>query len=181
MQASPLQMTEPQPQDELPTRWEIELEFVQSLANTQYLTYLAQLGYFKDESFLNYLNYLNYWKQPSFAKFLVYPDCLHILTLLQSEQFRNEILNPNFTNVLYNDMTEYWKEPLFKDEKEREREKELEKEKKMKLTEAHFSPSSAQNTANPSASPESKASAPPSTLPPGPNNTAASVSQPPEA
>lgn len=118
--------------EELPTRWEIELEFVQSLANTQYLTYLAQSGYFKDESFLNYLNYLNYWKKPDFAKFLVYPDCLHILTLLQNENFRNEILNPNFTNLLYNDMMEYWKEPLYKDEKEREHEKDLGKEKKLK-------------------------------------------------
>lgn len=118
--------------EELPSRWEIELEFVQSLANTQYLTYLAQSGYFKDESFLNYLNYLNYWKKPDFAKFLVYPDCLHILTLLQNENFRNEILNPNFTNLLYNDMMEYWKEPLYKDEKEREHEKDLEEEKKSK-------------------------------------------------
>ncbi|ODQ46442.1 hypothetical protein PICMEDRAFT_16333 [Pichia membranifaciens NRRL Y-2026] len=157
-----------QSDEDLPTRWEIELEFVQSLANTQYLTYLAQLGYFKDESFLNYLNYLNYWKQPSFAKFLVYPDCLHILTLLQNEQFRNEILNPNFTNVLYNDMAEYWKEPLFRDEKERERERE-EKERRSKLpTASPSSPSSPSlvNTAIPSASPDSKSSVPPPAITP---------------
>lgn len=153
-------------EEDLPTRWEIELEFVQSLANTQYLTYLAQLGYFKDESFLNYLNYLNYWKQPSFAKFLVYPDCLHILTLLQNEQFRNEILNPNFTNLLYNDMAEYWKEPLFKDEKERERERVLEKEKRSKLPTGSPSSSSLVNTANPSASPEAKPFVPPPAITP---------------
>lgn len=102
--------------EELPTRWEIELEFVQSLANTQYVVYLAQQGYFNDKSFLNYLNYLNYWKDPKFSKFLVYPNCLHILTLLQNDQFRLELFNQNFTNVLYNDMVESWKEPLFKDE-----------------------------------------------------------------
>lgn len=102
--------------EDLPTRWEIELEFVQSLANTQYLAYLAQQGYFQDEQFLNYLNYLNYWKDPKFSKFLVYPNCLHILTLLQNDQFKMNLLNQNFTNVLYNDMVELWKEPMIKDD-----------------------------------------------------------------
>lgn len=111
-------MAEIQPQD-LPTRWEIELEFVQSLANTQYLVYLAQQGYFKDSKFLNYLNYLNYWKDPKYSVFLVYPDCLHILTLLQNEQFRNDLLNQNLTNLLYTDMVDYWKETLYKIEKEK--------------------------------------------------------------
>ncbi|TID30861.1 hypothetical protein CANINC_000550 [Pichia inconspicua] len=107
------------PLEDIPTRWEIELEFVQSLANTQYLVYLAQQGYFKDPTFLNYLNYLNYWKDPKYSVFLVYPDCLHILTLLQSEQFRNELLNQNLTNMLYSDMVDYWKESLFKIENEK--------------------------------------------------------------
>ncbi|KAG0682097.1 suppressor of hpr1 [Pichia californica] len=136
--------------EDLPTRWEIELEFVQSLANTQYLTYLAQLGYLKDETFLNYLNYLNYWKDPKFSKFLVYPNCLHILSLLQFESFRNQILNSNFTNLLFNDMLEYWKEPLYINEKDNERECEVERdgekvqenEKKLKSTSISTSTSS---------------------------------------
>lgn len=41
----------------LPTRWEIELEFVQSLSNIPYVNYLAQNNYFNDENFINYLNY----------------------------------------------------------------------------------------------------------------------------
>lgn len=110
-----------QPQDELPTRWEIELEFVQSLANTQYLSYLAQQGYFKDECFVNYLRYLTYWKDPKYSKFIVYPNCLHILSMLQNERFRMDVQNQNFTNLLYNDMVEYWREPLFKAEKESEK------------------------------------------------------------
>lgn len=114
-------MTEIPPVDELPSRWEIELEFVQSLANTQYLMYLSQQGCFKDETFLNYLNYLNYWKDPQYSKFLVYPDCLHILTLLQNENFRIQLLNQNFTSILYNDMVDYWREPLIKDEKEKDK------------------------------------------------------------
>jgi mediator of RNA polymerase II transcription subunit 31 len=92
----------------LPTRWEIELEFVQSLCNIQYLNYLAQQGYLNDESFINYLEYLNYWKQPKYAKFLVYPNCLHILTLLQHERFRMDIVNPDFRNNLMNDMVKRW-------------------------------------------------------------------------
>lgn len=117
------------PQDELPLRWEIELEFVQSLANTQYLSYLAQQGYFKDETFINYLRYLTYWKDPKYSKFLVYPNCLHILSMLQNERFRIDVQNQNFTNLLYTDMVEYWREPLFKAEKEMELEKKKETEK----------------------------------------------------
>lgn len=110
-----------QPSNELPTRWEIELEFVQSLANIQYLNYLGQSGFFKDEKFLNYLNYLNYWKDPNYSKFLVYPNCLHILTLLQNSQFRDSINDQNFINLLFNDMVELWKEPLLIEDKEREK------------------------------------------------------------
>lgn len=92
----------------LPTRWEIELEFVQSLCNIQYLNYLAQQGHLQDPNFINYLSYLNYWKKPEYAKYLVYPNCLHILTLLQSENFRKEIVNPEFRNNLMNDMVKNW-------------------------------------------------------------------------
>ena len=93
---------------ELPTRWEIELEFVQSLANIQYLNFLAQNNYLADERFLNYLKYLNYWYEPENAKFLVYPNCLHILRLLQNEDFRNSIKNVELTNTLMNDMVNRW-------------------------------------------------------------------------
>lgn len=98
-------------EEELPTRWEIELEFVQSLGNIQYLNYLAQNDYLTNECFLNYLNYLNYWKEPKYSKYLVYPNCLHILTLLQSEEFRRSIVNPDFMNSLMNDMVKRWQSP----------------------------------------------------------------------
>lgn len=98
-------------EESLPTRWEIELEFVQSLANIQYLNYLAQNNYLSDERFLNYLRYLEYWKNPNYAKYLVYPNCLHILTLLQSEEFRKSIINPDFMNTLMNDMVKRWQDP----------------------------------------------------------------------
>ncbi|CAG8724721.1 9934_t:CDS:2 [Cetraspora pellucida] len=37
-------------------RFQIELEFVQCLANPWYLNNLAQRGFFQDPAFLNYLN-----------------------------------------------------------------------------------------------------------------------------
>jgi mediator of RNA polymerase II transcription subunit 31 len=43
-------------------RFQVELEFVQCLANPNYLNFLAQRGYFKDQTFVNYLKYLLYWK-----------------------------------------------------------------------------------------------------------------------
>lgn len=92
----------------LPTRWEIELEFVQSLSNIPYVNYLAQNNYFNDENFINYLNYLQYWTQPEYSKFLVYPNCLHILKLLQDENFRKNIINQDFMNSLMNDMVKRW-------------------------------------------------------------------------
>ena len=94
--------------DDLPTRWEVELEFVQSLANIQYVNFLAQNGYFSDASFIAYLEYLNYWQDAKYARYLVYPNCLHILTLLQKEAFRKDIVNPDFMNTLMNDMVQKW-------------------------------------------------------------------------
>ncbi|EMG45932.1 SOH1 Mediator of RNA polymerase II transcription subunit 31 [Candida maltosa Xu316] len=92
----------------LPTRWEIELEFVQSLSNIPYVNYLAQNNYLNDENFINYLKYLQYWTDPKYAKFLVYPNCLHVLKLLQDENFRKNIINQEFMNGLMNDMVKRW-------------------------------------------------------------------------
>lgn len=96
--------------ESLPTRWEIELEFVQSLANIQYLNHLAQNNYLSNPEFLNYIEYLNYWKEPEYSKYLVYPNCLHILTLLQNEEFRKNILVPDFMNTVMNDMVKRWQD-----------------------------------------------------------------------
>ncbi|XP_055608862.1 mediator of RNA polymerase II transcription subunit 31 isoform X2 [Uranotaenia lowii] len=74
-------------------RFQVELEFVQCLANPNYLHFLAQRGFFKDNAFINYLKYLLYWKDPEYAKYLKYPMCLYFLDLLQYEHFRREIVN----------------------------------------------------------------------------------------
>lgn len=74
-------------------RFQVELEFVQCLANPNYLHFLAQRGYFKDPAFINYLKYLLYWKEPEYAKYLKYPMCLYFLDLLQYNDFRREVVN----------------------------------------------------------------------------------------
>lgn len=81
------------------------------MANLQYLNFLAQNKYLEDEQFLQYLKYLEYWRKPEYAKYLVYPNCLHILTLLQSESFRQQILRADVAGVIMNDMVNRWKEP----------------------------------------------------------------------
>merc|ERR1712029_570493 len=75
-------------EDELKLRFQVEMEFVQSLGNPNYLHFLAQRGYLKDPCFVNYLKYLQYWQEPQYVKFLKYPVCLHFLQLLQHEAFR---------------------------------------------------------------------------------------------
>ncbi|XP_026475033.1 mediator of RNA polymerase II transcription subunit 31-A isoform X1 [Ctenocephalides felis] len=74
-------------------RFQVELEFIQCLANPNYIHFLAQRGYFKEPTFVNYLKYLLYWKEPEYARYLKYPMCLYFLDLLQYEHFRREVAN----------------------------------------------------------------------------------------
>ncbi|KAH8926277.1 SOH1-domain-containing protein [Atractiella rhizophila] len=63
-------------------RFETELEFVQCLANPNYLESLALKGYFDNPSFLSYLDYLLYWTTPDFSQYIQYPLCLPLLRLI---------------------------------------------------------------------------------------------------
>ncbi|KAG6552780.1 hypothetical protein Mapa_005728 [Marchantia paleacea] len=69
-------------------RFEWELEFVQCLANPSYIHFLAQSGYFDDESFVGYLKYLQYWQRTEYVRFIVYPHTFFFLELLQNAGFR---------------------------------------------------------------------------------------------
>ncbi|XP_077301001.1 mediator complex subunit 31 [Arctopsyche grandis] len=80
-------------EDQNRLRFQVELEFVQCLANPNYIHFLAQRGYFKEQKFINYLKHLLYWKQPEYARYLKYPMCLYFLDLLQFEHFRREAVN----------------------------------------------------------------------------------------
>lgn len=92
------------------TRFQIELEFVQCLANPHYLNFLAQRGYFKDKSFVNYLKYLLYWKQPEYIQFIKYPYCLHFLDLLQYESFRKELVDPALARFIDDQEILFWQQ-----------------------------------------------------------------------
>ena len=51
-------------------RFELELEFVQALANPFYLHTLAQQNILEQPEFVNFLKYLLYWKEKDYAQFI---------------------------------------------------------------------------------------------------------------
>lgn len=59
-------------------RFELELEFVQALANPFYLHSLAQQNFFEQPAFINYLEYLLYWKEKEYARFIQYVSHIHL-------------------------------------------------------------------------------------------------------
>lgn len=69
--------TEPLPDQNLDTpraankaRFELELEFVQSLANPFYLHQLAQQNILDSPPFVKFLSYLQYWREREYARFI---------------------------------------------------------------------------------------------------------------
>ncbi|OHE99392.1 RNA polymerase II transcription subunit 31 mediator [Colletotrichum orchidophilum] len=86
------------------TRFEIELEFVQSLANPLYLNHLATQKLLTRPDFVAYLAYLQYWSRPPYLKYLMYPGpTLKHLELLQQEQFRQDVISPDLVQRLVDD------------------------------------------------------------------------------
>jgi mediator of RNA polymerase II transcription subunit 31 len=76
-------------------------QFVQSLANPQYLNYLASRKFLTNPAFVAYLDYLQYWTRPPYLKYLTYPTAtLKMLQLLQQEKFRQEIISPDLAQGL---------------------------------------------------------------------------------
>ncbi|KAK5991044.1 Mediator of RNA polymerase II transcription subunit 31 [Cladobotryum mycophilum] len=83
------------------SRFEIELEFVQSLANPYYLNHLASQKLLTQPAFVAYLAYLQYWSKPPYLKYLTYPGpTLRHLELLQKERFRQDIMSPDLVQML---------------------------------------------------------------------------------
>lgn len=95
-----------------PNRFELELEFIQSLASPAYLHFLATQGYFQDAAFLQFLRYLKYWKKPEYARFVMYPHCLFFLDLLcresEGDTFRRELSNVSFRNYVHEQQFYNW-------------------------------------------------------------------------
>ncbi|KAF7548763.1 hypothetical protein G7046_g8560 [Stylonectria norvegica] len=83
------------------SRFEIELEFVQSLANPYYLNHLASQKLLTQPAFVAYLAYLQYWSKPPYLKYLIYPGpTLRHLELLQQPLFREQIMSPDIVQRL---------------------------------------------------------------------------------
>ncbi|ELR07972.1 hypothetical protein GMDG_02831 [Pseudogymnoascus destructans 20631-21] len=94
------------------TRFEIELEFVQCLANPHYLLHLATLTTSETPNtpsipllahlpFIAYLAYLQYFSTAPYLKYLTYPGpTLKNLELLQNERFRRDVLSPDVVGQL---------------------------------------------------------------------------------
>lgn len=83
------------------TRFSMELEFVQCLANPRYCHWLAQNEYFDDPAFIRFLEYLLYWQKPEYAKYIEYPHCLFFLDLLQEVKVRQEFRKPQYTEFVF--------------------------------------------------------------------------------
>lgn len=89
-------------------RFVMELEFVQSLANPQYLNFLASQNYFNDPAFCRFLQYLLYWDTPKYSKYIRYPQCLFFLHQLQDPNFRTFLLNTNNIRNIDTCTYQYW-------------------------------------------------------------------------
>lgn len=96
-----------------------ELEFVQSLANTEYLHYLAQNRYLDDPAFVEYLDYLQYWREPRFCQYIVFPHCLRMLELLQQPSFRAALKRADFKDMVFRQQHDHWNHRLDAEPEER--------------------------------------------------------------
>ncbi|PBK81913.1 SOH1-domain-containing protein [Armillaria gallica] len=91
-------------------RFEVELEFVQSLANPFYLHSLAQQNILEQPAFINFLEYLQYFRDKDYARFIHYPHALHHLELLQHAQFRAEMKKDEFLReYLHQKQFDHWR------------------------------------------------------------------------
>ncbi|KAJ6497816.1 SOH1-domain-containing protein [Mycena sanguinolenta] len=89
-------------------RFELELEFVQALANPYYLHSLAQQNILDQPAFINFLEYLLYFKEKDYARFIHYPHALHHLELLQRPQFRADIRQDEYRDMLNQKQFDHW-------------------------------------------------------------------------
>jgi mediator of RNA polymerase II transcription subunit 31 len=91
-------------------RFFVEAEFVQALANIDYVVWLAKQGYFEDSAFLNFLQYLEYFKLSEYAMHLTYHRGVEVLSLLLNEKVR-EVLREDplsFRRILMDQMWSSW-------------------------------------------------------------------------
>jgi mediator of RNA polymerase II transcription subunit 31 len=107
------------------SRVEAELEFVQRLANPDYLHHLAQMRLLDDESFLAYLAYLEYWRRPEYARLIVFPHCLRFLELLKDAAFREALKRADFRDHVAEQQRAHWRYRIAELDRERQRLRQL--------------------------------------------------------
>ncbi|KAI6129422.1 SOH1-domain-containing protein [Pisolithus croceorrhizus] len=90
-------------------RFELELEFVQSLANPYYLQSLAQQNILDQPAFINFVEYLQYWREKDYARFIHYPHALHHLELLRHARFRTEIKKDEWREYINQKQFDHWR------------------------------------------------------------------------
>lgn len=113
--------------------WQAELEFVQSLANPEYLhcaptrspralaaprahrrapaarADLAQNRYLDDPAFVEHIDYLRYWAGPKYCHYIVFPHCLRMLELLQQPSFRAALKRADFKEMVFRQQHYAWR------------------------------------------------------------------------
>ena len=83
--------------NDLKTRVEEDIEFVNMLSNPFYIDFLIKHNYFEEETFLYYLKHLDYLKDQKMIKFIKYPIALKLLQNIQDTEFINTWKQrPNF-------------------------------------------------------------------------------------
>lgn len=87
-----------------------EAEFVQCLANIDYVVYLSKNGYFENLEFLNFLTYLQYFQLPEYAIHLTYNKGVEVLSLLLNEKVRELLKNDPivFRRILMEQLWSSW-------------------------------------------------------------------------
>lgn len=87
-----------------------EAEFVQCLANIDYVLHLSKTGYFEKSEFIHFLAYLQYFQLPEYAIHLTYARGVQVLALLLNEQVR-ELLKSDpvaFRRILLEQLWSSW-------------------------------------------------------------------------
>jgi mediator of RNA polymerase II transcription subunit 31 len=98
-------------------RFELELEFVQSLASPAYLHFLASStnsegqSLLLDSHFKAFLSYLQKtWSQPDYSTYITYPHSLYFLDLLiHNDAVCRELAQVSFRNFCHQQQYYAWK------------------------------------------------------------------------
>jgi len=92
------------------TRFKIELEFVQLLADMTYVQFLGSQGFLNKPAFMRYLEYLlKTWSAPAYFEYVRFPLGLtHLRLLTQDSSFREAAASAEFAGAVRKAEYESW-------------------------------------------------------------------------